>query len=84
VRTVADLGPDQHMVVIRTQAAWKAQAEAALAELGEFEHLADAAAVNYRAFCLLIEAMYALGALVSQDMMDLAGMVPVDVAVGDG
>jgi hypothetical protein len=76
--------PEQHMVVIKTAAAWGTQARDAMAELGPFEHLADAADANYPAFCRLVEALYALGAPLAQDLLDRAQMVPVDQAVDGG
>lgn len=77
--------PEQHMVVIRPAADWAAQARSALDELGEFGSLRSAAKTNYGAFCRLVEALHALAPLTGRppdaEMMALAGMVPVDVAV---
>jgi hypothetical protein len=84
---------EPHMVVIRPAHAWVAQAKAAMAVLeekngGELVNIADAAKVDYGAFCSLIEAMHALtpiaGRPVSEELMELAQLRPVDEIMRDG
>lgn len=83
--------PEQHMVIVGSVATWAEQARKALADIDAANggvspaRLADAKAINPQAFGLLIEAMVALesvtGQKVDNELVQLAGLVPVDQAV---
>jgi hypothetical protein len=83
--------PEQHAVIVKSVGAWAQQAAAALATIedangGELpQHLADAKAIDSKAFGFLVEALVALesetGAKVDAELVQLAGLVPVDQAI---
>jgi hypothetical protein len=89
-----NLDPEQHMVIVRSVAAWQEQAETALDEITaanggvELAHIADAKRIAPVAFGRLIEALAALEPYtrrkVGEDLIQLAGLKPVDqVLFGD-
>jgi hypothetical protein len=88
-----DMSEPERMLVIKAASTWVTQAQAAMAVLTEKnggrepDHIADLAKVDYGAFCLLIEAMYALtpitGRPVSKELMELAQLKPVDEIMRD-
>jgi len=76
-------------VIIKTKQAWLDQAnkaneamQARMEKLGKPITLNEFAETDYEQFCLLIEAMHALGAKVSQELMNKAQMRPVDEVLG--
>lgn len=83
--------PEQHMVIVKPVAAWAEQAQKALADIDAANggvspaKLADGKKINPQAFGLLIEALVALesqtGQKVADDLIQLAGLVPVDQAI---
>jgi hypothetical protein len=84
--------PEQHMIIVQPVSAWAKQAEQALGDIEAANggvpvaKLADAKAIHPQAFGLLIEALVALepvmGTKVADDLVALAGLVPVDQALG--
>lgn len=85
-----NMDPEQHMILVRSQSQWVEQAHEALDAIEAAnggvlpEHLRDGHAVAPEAFSRLIEALYALhGGNVSDELVRLAGLVPVDQALGE-
>lgn len=83
--------PEQHMVVVKLASEWQRQMLDALDQLeaacgGELpQRFADAQPKDPAAFSSFVEAYYALsGGRVSDDVVRLAGLVPVDQAIRDG
>jgi hypothetical protein len=81
--------PEQHMVIIKPASSWAGQVEEACAAIEAANggvlpaQLAECHAVDPVAFRSLIEALYALyDGRVSEDLVRLAGLVPVDQALG--
>jgi len=79
------IDPEQHMVIVKTREAWAAQARDNLAILeakadGPIEHIRDAQPLDPVAFGLMVEALHALG-VAAPDLVEAAGLVPVDQAV---
>lgn len=84
------LDPHQHMIVVRTVQQWADQARLAQARLDDLAGdthptIAETAALDPVAFTSLIEALVALEPYthrpVSEDLIRLAGLVPVDQAL---
>jgi len=79
---------EQHMVVMKPASAWAQQAKDALdaierANGGQLPpRFADADKIDHAAFASCVEALVALAPLtgrpVAQDLIDLAGLRPVD------
>jgi hypothetical protein len=85
-----NLGPEQHMVVVKLASDWEAQLLSAYDRLfeacgGELpQRFADAQPKDPAAFSSFVEAYYALsGGKVAADIVRLAGLVPVDQAIAD-
>jgi hypothetical protein len=83
---------EQHMLIVKPVSAWAAQAQKALDDIeatngGPVAKLADAKSIAPQAFESLIEALVALepatGQKVADELITLAGLVPVDQALGD-
>jgi len=81
--------PDQHMIVIRAESDWRAQLTRSWRELEASCEGTGAATLaqmqphNPAAFSAFVEAYYALWPdKVDDDMIRLAGLVPVDQALG--
>ncbi len=74
-----------HMLILRPREAWVEQAREAMQALqmaaearGGHLTLDEFADLDYPSFCLMIEAMHALGARFSSDILERAQMRPVD------
>ncbi len=74
-----------HMLILRPREAWVEQAHEALQAMqtaaearGGHLTLGEFAGVDYLSFCRLVEAMHALGASFSADILERAQMRPVD------
>ena len=82
---MTDSSLEGHMVVVRPREAWVNQAREALQVMqmaaearGGRLTLGEFADLDYPSFCLMIEAMHALGARFSTDILERAQMRPVD------
>lgn len=82
------LDPEQHMLVIKLDSEWRAQLKTAYDQLvaacgGKMpQKFIDMQPKDPAAFSSFVEAYYALtGGRVADDVIRLAGLVPVDQAV---
>jgi len=81
------IDPEQHMVIVRSEAAWTRQLRESFDELtascgGELPaRFVDAQPRNPAAFGRFVEAYFALTGKVDEDVQRLAGLVPVDQAL---
>jgi hypothetical protein len=86
------LDPEQRLIVLaprmdlvrQARDAW-AKIEAAALEAGSMQDggwkLRDACELDRQAFCQFIEAMFNLGAEVEPELLDLAGLKPVEQVI---
>ena len=82
------IDPEQHMLLVKPVSVWAEQAQQALADIDAANggvspvRLVDGASIHPQAFSSLIEALVALesvtGQKVADDLVQLAGLVPVD------
>lgn len=83
--------PEQHMVIVRTAGEWRQQALDGLDAIERANggkppaRFIDGSAIDHAAFASVVEALLALepltGKRVGQDLLDAAGLVPVDQAI---
>jgi hypothetical protein len=85
------IDPEQHMVVVKLASQWVEQAKEAWADLEASQpdppprRFAAWHAANPAAFGRFVEAYYALFPhKVTQEIIDLAGLKPVDQVISDG
>ena len=89
---MGDVTDEQHMVVLAPASYWQRRAEDGMDAIERAnggvppERFIDADAIDHAAFAQVVEALVALepltGAKVGQDLLDAAGLRPVDEVLG--